>query len=293
VLRRLVQHDPRYNGVAQNERLGDPATSWPNLTALAALSPEVAQAVLQRPDVRDNPERVYAIAQLPEYRGSSTMQYLVRQQFRTFGPVLVSDPQTPEQMLLQLFYSIQGDSRDTAVMRALYEHRGTRRSSTLMTLFASAVRREPADLAKHAREKLPGLGLETVEEAKLAFIRRVRTDSTLPALTFSQAASLAGIDWRLLAELYQIRGRDSATERMVRETLARSPAPLPLLRELAESLRTDPQYGIAASLLTNYTAAKDPRILKIIAGLDTTKVRNLQARADSLLRMAPAATPPR
>lgn len=284
VLRRLVQQEPRWNGVVQNGRLADPASSWADLTALAALSPEIAETVLVRPDVRDNPDRVYAIAQLPEYRGSWTMQRIVQRQFRSFGATLLANPDTPEYMLLELFLSMRGDSRDVGLMGALYRHRGSQRSRTLMTLFAATVQYQQDSLTVRARERLPGLGLETFEEAKLALVRRVREDTTLPPLVFADAASIAHTDWQLLRELYQIRGRDSVAERYVRQFTASSQAPLPILRELAESLRRDPQYGIASGLLGNPAAKRDRRILEIIAGLDSRTVHNLPAWADSLLR---------
>jgi hypothetical protein len=291
VLRRLMQDDPRLSGaVAQNQRLLDSATSWAELTRLAELNPAIAKVVLARPDVRDSLNRVYAMGQLPAYRASWEMQWAVRQRFRTFAPALLADPNSPEHMLLELFYSLQGNTADVALLRALYEHPGTRKSSTMMTFFAAG--NQPVEVVLDARQQLPRFGFQTLGDAVLALARRVRRDSTLPAFVFQAAASFGDIDGRALVELYPIRGRDAAAERTVRQRLAGSrAAPLPLLRELAESLRIEPSYEIAAGLLSNRMARQDRRILTIIAGLDTTKARDMPLQADSMLHARPA--PPR
>jgi hypothetical protein len=88
-------------------------------------------------------------------------------------------------------------------------------------------------------------------------------------------------------ELHQIRGRDSSAERYVRESLARSEAPLAILRALAESLRVTPHYGVAAELFWNNRARKDRHILQIIAHLDPAHGRDVRGYADSLLRATP------
>jgi hypothetical protein len=160
----------------------------------------------------------------------------------------------------------------------------------MMTFFAAG--NQPVEVVLDARQQLPRFGFPTLGDAVLALARRVRRDSTLPAFVFQAAASFGDIDGRALVELYPIRGRDAAAERTVRQRLAGSrAAPLPLLRELAESLRIEPSYEIAAGLLSNRMARQDRRILTIIAGLDTTKARDMPLQADSMLHARPA--PPR
>jgi hypothetical protein len=285
VLRRLVRSYPGRNGVAQNRRLTDPSTPWSELITLAGFAPDIARAVLDRPDVRDNPERVFAIGQLPEYRGSWVVREMVQQQFGNFAEVLLRERSTPEPMLLQLFFSLRM-SADTAAYRALYEYPGSQRNATLMTLFASDFR-DPKSIARLAVDQIPRFGFETLDDAKLAFARRVRAEPSLPPASFIRAAEMAGRNWRPLMELYQIRGRDSSAERYVRESLSGSDAPLAILRTLAESLRVTPHYGVAAGLFFNRKTRKDRHILEIIAHLDPAHGRDVRGYADSVLRATP------
>jgi hypothetical protein len=257
---------------------------------LAVLEDTLAAAMVGLPSVRNDPERLAQIADLPMYRSGGGLAALrVQERLAQLGPSLVANVRTlSERAALQAYMAAYPDSLRIAMLHAL----SPPQSRVVLALAAVRSLNPRAQDVAFARATLSGLG-STSERELLDAIRRVRTGElpgTLPEFMFSDWMK---IPWPVLDAISRLDERfRHARGRAALELGADPSTPDSVFRVLWEGLSRHRDPALAARFLERAHADTSRALLRAVAQLDSSWYGSVaQEGRERLARLVPPDPP--
>jgi hypothetical protein len=292
VILREVRRDPhRFALVAlDNPSVTRDTISFEARLKLAVLEDTLAAAMVGLPSVRNDPERLAQIADLPMYRSGGGLAALrVQERLAQLLPSLVANVRTlSERAALHVYMATYSDSLRFAMLRAL----SPPQSRVVLALAAVRSLNPRARDVALARATLSGLG-STPERELLDAIRRVRTGElpgTLPEFMFSDWMKLP---WPVLDAISRLDERfRHARARAALALGADSSTPDSVFRVLWEGLSSHRDPALAARFLERTRADTSRALVRGVAQLDSSWYGSVAQEArERLARLVPPESP--
>ncbi len=295
VLRTLRRDAGSLTGaVLTNPRLRDDRISFEWWKRFAAVNSRLAKTAFAAPSIRDNAERLVAIADAPALRYDWDFQEEVSERLRALAPSLAADPApVSEALALHLFWASAHRPRYAAVIASLLQ--GKPPTSTRIVMALEAYPFYGRAGAPPMRDSLRRLGTSATAELLTALDRVQRGEmSATPLLNvlyqdipmgtsyWGITFAMSGLDERFPNERRYAVGRlagDSATPDTIIDLLLRS-------------IRVRPDNQIAGWMISNRKVEQNEKWLRELAALDPTWYGTTPEVAAQLFARLTALPPP-
>ena len=293
VIIREVRRDPhRFALVAlDNPTVKSDTIPFDKRLELAVLEDTLAMAMVSLPSVRNDPERLARIADLPMYRTGGQAAERVVDQLQRLMPSLAANAQTlSERASLHAYMAL---SMDTDSLRSQFLRRlSPTRGRTALALETMRSRSPRSSDVAFARRVLSQLGT-TPERELLDAIRRVQAGElpgSLPRFMLSEELHLP---WRVLEVISRLDERFApARDRATLELAAAPSTPDSVLYVLWEGLSRHRDPALAERLLDKAMADGSRTLLGALTKLDSSWYGTVVQHArEQLTKLEPDDTP--
>jgi hypothetical protein len=261
----------------------------------AAVDARLALAAMALPSVRDDPVRLVAIADLPQYRANDAVLDSVHARLRAIAPLFTATAsKMSEAVSLHVLVGCLGAVACDPMLHALITERSAASNRALLALATACTPTHRG--ASAAEEALGRLGTSATVEL-LAGIQRAPRGTLIESFPYLMLKCGAGAGrWRALDAASRLDERFRSARRLALMALVGDAStPDSVLRLIAAWLALRPDPPLAWQLLQNPGVITDSAMLTVLASLDPVVYRETSIDAHYRLNrlLNRVASPPR